>query len=96
MASHQTKCILIGDSGGDGPHFEWGASVGAYLVGSMTKPSLESYCRKKGININTRFGVNYSAGEKKELGREMKVDFMGLVPVIEEVFDVARQEVPSP
>ena len=43
------RVILIGDSGGDGPHFEWGASVGAYLVGSMTKPSLESYCRKKEI-----------------------------------------------
>jgi hypothetical protein len=77
------RVILIGDSGGDGPHFEWGASVGAYLVGSMAKPSLESYCRKKGIKINTRFGVTYSEGEKKDTAREMTVDFMGLVPVIE-------------
>ena len=79
------KVIIIGDSGGDGPHFEWGASVGAYLVGSMTKPSLENYCRNKGIEINTRFGVSYSEGEKKDLAREMKADFMGLVPVIEKV-----------
>jgi hypothetical protein len=79
------RVLLIGDSGGDGPHFEWGASVGAYLVGSMTKPSLESYCRKKEITINKEFGVNYSEGEKKDPAREMEVDFMGLVPVIKEV-----------
>jgi hypothetical protein len=79
------KLIIMGDSGGDGPHFAWGASVGAHLVGSMTKPSLENFCRNKGIEINTRFGVSYFEGEKKDLVREMKVDFMGLVPVIEEV-----------
>ena len=81
------RVILVGDSGGDGPHFAWGASVGAHLVGSMTKPSLESYCRKKGIKINTRFGVSYSAGQNKDLKREMEVDFMGLVPVIEAVVE---------
>lgn len=79
------KLILMGDSGGDGPHFAWGASVGAYLVGSMTKPSLEKYCREKGIRIQTWFGATYSEGEKKDLEREMKVDFMKLVPVIEQV-----------
>jgi hypothetical protein len=79
------KLIIMGDSGGDGPHFEWGASVGAYLVGSMTKPSLEKFCRGKGIRINSRFGVSYDEGEKKDLKREMTVDFMGLVPVIERV-----------
>ncbi len=77
------KVILMGDSGGDGPHFAWGASVGAYLVGSMTKPSLESFCRRRGIEINARFGVTYSEGEKKDTAREMTVDFMGLVQVIE-------------
>jgi hypothetical protein len=79
------KVILIGDSGGDGPHFSWGASVGAHLIGSMTKPSLESFCRNKGLEINTRFGVAYSEGEKKDPQREMEVDFMGLVPVIDGV-----------
>jgi hypothetical protein len=77
------KLIIMGDSGGDGPHFEWGASVGAYLVGSMTKPSLEKLCRGKGIRINSRFGVSYDEGEKKDLKREMEVDFMGLAPVIQ-------------
>jgi 2-hydroxy-3-keto-5-methylthiopentenyl-1-phosphate phosphatase len=31
------RAILMGDSGGDGPHFKWGARVGAFLIGSMTK-----------------------------------------------------------
>lgn len=77
------KLIIMGDSGGDGPHFAWGASVGAHLIGSMTKASLEKYCRGKGIEIGTRFGVIYSEGEKRDPAREMKVDFMGLVEVIE-------------
>jgi 2-hydroxy-3-keto-5-methylthiopentenyl-1-phosphate phosphatase len=77
------KVFLMGDSGGDGPHFAWGASVGAHLVGSMTKPSLENFCRNKAIEINTRFGVSYSEGEMRHPEREMEVDFMKLVPVIE-------------
>jgi hypothetical protein len=81
------KLIIMGDSGGDGPHFEWGESVGAYLVGSMTKPSLEKYCRERGIRISTRFGVSYGDGEKKNQAREMEVDFMGFVPIIEEVVE---------
>ena len=79
------RVIIVGDSGGDGPHFLWGASVGAHLIGSMPKPSLESFCRKKEIKINMRFGVMYAEGEKKDPQREMEVDFMGLVPVIEQV-----------
>jgi hypothetical protein len=84
------RLIIMGDSGGDGPHFKWGASVGAYLVGSMTKPSLEKFCRKKGVEINTRFGVSYAEGEQKDPKREMEVDFMGLTEVIGEVFGVPR------
>jgi hypothetical protein len=84
------KVIVMGDSGGDGPHFAWGASVGAHLVGSMIKPSLEKYCKSKGIEIGTRFGLTYSEGEKKNPAREMEVDFMGLVPVIEKVIGVPR------
>lgn len=74
--------IIMGDSGGDGPHFAWGASVGAHLVGSMTKPSLEKYCGDRSIEINTRFGVSYGEGEKPDRTREMDVDFMGLSAVI--------------
>lgn len=85
------KLIIIGDSGGDGPHFAWGASVGAYLVGSMTKPSLEKFCRKRGIEINTRFGVSYGEGEKRDREREMEVDFMGLAPVLEQVMEEQKE-----
>jgi hypothetical protein len=81
------KLIIIGDSGGDGSHFEWGESVGAYLVGSMTKPSLEKYCRERGVRISTRFGVSYGEGEMRNQAREMEVDFMGLGPIIEEVVE---------
>jgi len=86
------KLIIMGDSGGDGPHFEWGASVGAHLVGSMPKPSLEKLCRGKGIEINARFGVIYSEGEKRDLEREIAADFMGLVPMIEQVLMADQKE----
>ena len=78
------KTILMGDSGGDGPHFEWGAGIGAGLIGSMTKPSLETYCQKNGIVINTYFGPSYPTGEKKDPKREMQVNFMDLAFLIEE------------
>ncbi len=85
------QLLIMGDSGGDGPHFAWGATIGAQLVGSMTKPSLESFCRNKGIQINTRFGVTYSEGEKRELEREMAVEFMGLVPMIENALAMIKE-----
>jgi hypothetical protein len=79
------KTILMGDSGGDGPHFEWGSGVGACLIGSMTKASLEGYCQKKGITINARFGLSYTTGEKKDPKKEMQVNFMDLTSLIEEL-----------
>jgi phosphoserine phosphatase len=77
------RVILIGDSGGDGPHFEWGESAGAHLIGSMTKASLEHYCAVRGITIHTRFGISSAEGDPRDLAREMEVDFMGLTPIIE-------------
>ena len=78
------KIILMGDSGGDGPHFEWGAGSGAFLIGSMTKASLDSYCREKGIVINLRFGLDYSKGEKKDQQKKLDINFMDLTTRIEE------------
>jgi 2-hydroxy-3-keto-5-methylthiopentenyl-1-phosphate phosphatase len=80
------KAVLIGDSGGDGPHFEWGAKVGAYLIGSMTKRSLDQYCSKRGIKISLHFGLCYSKGEKRNKAQEMDINFMDLVPMIEAIF----------
>jgi hypothetical protein len=83
-----SKVLLIGDSGGDGPHFEWGASRGMFLVGSMTKHSLDTYCRSRGIAINRHFGWIYGPGEKRDPEKEMKVDFMELSRIIEVALDL--------
>jgi 2-hydroxy-3-keto-5-methylthiopentenyl-1-phosphate phosphatase len=79
------KIILLGDSGGDGPHFEWGAAIGARLIGSMTKPSLANYCRSKAIEINQRFGLDYTRRERATLEEELQINFMGLTDTIGEV-----------
>jgi len=85
LAIPTAKIILLGDSGGDGPHFEWGAAAGAYLIGSMTKPSLDAYCRKKDIEIDLRFGLDYSRREKQNQQEESQVNFMDLATTIEEI-----------
>ena len=77
------KIILMGDSGGDGPHFEWGSNSGAFLISSMVKPSLDSYCREKDITINLRFGLDYSKDERRDQKKEMAVNFMELTSEIE-------------
>ncbi len=82
------RAILIGDSGGDGPHFEWGWQVGACLIGSMTKPSRQSYCKRRGVKTSRHFGISYADGEGIALDKEMRIHFMDLVPIIEEVLEV--------
>jgi hypothetical protein len=79
------QVVLIGDSGGDGPHFDWGAKKGATLVGSMTKPSLERYCRRRGIRIHHLFGKTYQPGEAGNPQEEMAFDFMELTKIVNAV-----------
>ncbi|MGD8991631.1 MAG: hypothetical protein PVI00_09290 [Desulfobacterales bacterium] len=79
------KIILMGDSGGDGPHFEWGAEIDALLVASMAKPSLKRYCEQKQIPIDILFGYSYAEGDPRNIAREMQVNFMDLVPIIEDI-----------
>ncbi len=85
LAIPAAKIILLGDSGGDGPHFEWGVAAGACLIGSMTKPSLDNYCRAKNIEINLRFGLDYSRRERRIPQEESQVNFMDLATRIEEI-----------
>ena len=85
LAIPAAKIILLGDSGGDGPHFEWGAAIGARLIGSMTKPSLANYCRSKDIQITQRFGLDYSRDERASLREELQINFMGLTDTIGEI-----------
>ena len=79
------KIILMGDSGGDGPHFNWGSKIGAFLIGSMTKATLDDYCRIKNIKINLRFGLDYTKDDKKDVKKEMQVNFMDLTTTIEAI-----------
>ena len=85
LAIPVAKIILLGDSGGDGPHFEWGAADGAFLIGSMTKPSLDAYCQKKDIEIDLRFGLDYSRRKKRNPQEESQVNFMVLTTTIKEI-----------
>ena len=79
------KVVLMGDSGGDGPHFEWGAEIGAFLIGSMTKPTLDQYCRENNIVIDLRFGPDYSREMTDDRKKEFQTNFMDLTAVIEEI-----------
>jgi 2-hydroxy-3-keto-5-methylthiopentenyl-1-phosphate phosphatase len=79
------KIVLIGDSGGDGPHFKWGKKHEAYLIGSMLKQSLKNYCDKRGIEIDLLFGSTYLKDEKRNEKNEMLADFMELSSVFEKI-----------
>ncbi|MFZ1986805.1 MAG: hypothetical protein WAU91_20505 [Desulfatitalea sp.] len=79
------KSVLIGDSGGDGPHLEWGSKTGAYLIGSMTKGSLKRYCEQRKIGIDLLFGPSWEEGAARNQETEMKVNFMDLAPTLEAV-----------
>jgi 2-hydroxy-3-keto-5-methylthiopentenyl-1-phosphate phosphatase len=82
------KIVVMGDSGGDGPHFEWATGRGIFTIGSMTKTSLKDYCRSRGIVIDELFGLSYAPGETRNVEEEMKVDFMRLTHVIEKALDL--------
>lgn len=84
----QNKVAVMGDSGGDGPHFAWAASLGIFSIGSMAKVSLKEYCSSRGIAINELFGLSYAPGEARNEEAEMKVDFMRLTDVIKKALDL--------
>ncbi len=85
LGIHPSQVVIIGDSGGDGLHFEWGFSLGAFLIGSMTKHSLNNFCKQRGITINKLFGVYYLPGEKRDRTREMQANFLELTELISAV-----------
>jgi len=83
------KLVVMGDSGGDGPHFRWAAGTGAHLIASMAKASLTQYCRANGVPIGTFFGLKYDEGMPRNLVEEMKVDFMELTHVLRSILGTA-------
>jgi 2-hydroxy-3-keto-5-methylthiopentenyl-1-phosphate phosphatase len=82
MEAPANRVVVMGDSGGDGPHFQWAFNQRAFLIGSMTKNSLAEYCRSRGIRIDRSFGVSYGPGEARKLEKEMTFNFMDLAEVI--------------
>jgi len=79
------QLIVIGDSGGDGPHFVWAHRQKANLIASMAKTSLVDYCRSQNVAIERFFGVIYKPGQSRELHLELQYNFMDLVPVVSEI-----------
>ncbi len=69
------KVVIMGDSGGDGPHFRWGAENGAFLIGIMAKNSLVGFCESTRIRVNRFFGLSYGVDQARDLEKEMKFDF---------------------
>ncbi len=76
------RVIVIGDSGGDGPHFQWAFNRGAFLIGSMTKNSLSQYCLSRGIRISKSFGISYGPAAVRNLEEEMAFDVRELAEPI--------------
>ncbi len=79
---------IMGDSGGDGPHFRWGAEVGAFLIANMPKHSLVEYCLDAGARIDRRFGVAYGPGAQRDVNREMQVDYRELIAVLQDALGI--------
>lgn len=79
------KIILMGDSGGDGPHFDWGSQNAAFLISCMIKPSLADYCRTRSIGINLEFGINDPHDKALERRDEFQPNYMDLAPVIAKI-----------
>lgn len=84
----RNRIVVMGDSGGDGPHFEWGAKAGATLIGSMAKPSLRRYCHDRGIRVHHLFGHIYEDGETITPDSENGYDHLNLSSIIGRAFGV--------
>ncbi|MCG6911519.1 MAG: hypothetical protein LJE94_15545 [Deltaproteobacteria bacterium] len=78
------RIAIMGDSGGDGPHFKWAAENGVFLVASMPKSSLRKYCKEAGFQPDYVFGKSYDEGEPIDRNLEMAYDFMALTSVFED------------
>jgi len=71
------RVIVMGDSGGDGPHFEWAHQAGAFIISSMTKPSLGGLLRQQRDHHRKALRLGHGKNEARDLKREMAVDFRG-------------------
>lgn len=76
------RVAVIGDSGGDGPHFHWARRSGALCVAAMPKESLIAYCANHGFAPDLKFGVKYGPGDMRDLNAESQVDFDALADLL--------------
>jgi hypothetical protein len=76
------RAAVVGDSGGDGPHFAWAAEHGALRVGVNTKASLEGYCAERGIEIHARLGPAYRPGQPRDREAEARTDLGGIRDIL--------------
>jgi hypothetical protein len=76
--------VVMGDSGGDGPHFHWASGFGGFLIGSMVKPSLLTYCTSREVFIDKLLGIVYAPDEPRDVEKELQFNFMELTEVIAE------------
>ncbi|MGB9616555.1 MAG: hypothetical protein ACP5M0_02440 [Desulfomonilaceae bacterium] len=84
------QTIVIGDSGGDGPHFVWGSQQNAHLIASMAKPSLVNYCASHNATIHRFFGVVYKSGQSRDLQQELQYNFVDLAPIVSEILGLTK------
>lgn len=79
--------ILMGDSGGDGPHFKWGFRAGGFLIGCHTKPSLYRYCKEKAITLDVDFSTGKLENRGREDGDAQALDFRRLITIFGNFMD---------
>lgn len=82
------RTAVVGDSGGDGPHFAWAAENGALRVAVNPKASLERYCAERGITIHARAGIAYRPGQPRDPEAEAQTD-------LNEVLDILLRKLPA-
>lgn len=76
--------ILMGDSGGDGPHFQWGRGGKGFLIGCHTKPSLHRYCEEHAITLDLDFSIGEPAKRSKDDEDARGLDFRQLIDPIDQ------------
>jgi hypothetical protein len=81
------RVVVIGDSGGDGPHFHWAHKAGAACVACMPKQSLIAYCDTRGFSPDAVFGKAYGPGEERDPAAEAAVDFNELAALVLDLLD---------
>jgi phosphoglycolate phosphatase-like HAD superfamily hydrolase len=77
------QVVVMGDSAGDGPHFQWAQEQGARSIGCMTKASLQDFCQEHHVQISAYIGPSYAPGQGRDPEAEDSTDFRDLIPLLQ-------------